>query len=69
MSWTKGANAYVESADLTEGEGGFEGILGASEDLARIYFVDTEDACRRGRRKTSRTSTRGMKGSSRSSAC
>jgi hypothetical protein len=28
--------------DLTSGEGGFEGILGASEDLARVYFVDTK---------------------------
>jgi hypothetical protein len=30
-----------EIADLTEGEGGFEGILGQSEDLSRVYFVDT----------------------------
>jgi hypothetical protein len=29
--------------DLSEGEGGFQGILGASEDLARIYFVDTAE--------------------------
>jgi DNA-binding beta-propeller fold protein YncE len=28
-------------ADLTEEKGGFQGILGASEDLSRIYFVDT----------------------------
>ena len=27
--------------DLTEGKGGFQGILGASEDLSSIYFVDT----------------------------
>jgi hypothetical protein len=33
--------AYEESADLAEGEGGFQGILGAGEDLSRIYFVDT----------------------------
>jgi hypothetical protein len=33
--------AYEESADLTEEEGGFQGILGAAEDLSRIYFVDT----------------------------
>jgi hypothetical protein len=33
-------SAYEPSADLTEGEGGFEGILGTSEDLSRIYFVD-----------------------------
>ncbi len=26
--------------DLTQGEGGFEGIAGQSEDLSRIYFVD-----------------------------
>jgi hypothetical protein len=28
--------------DLTSGQGGFEGSLGASEDLARIYFVSTK---------------------------
>ncbi len=28
--------------DLTQGKGGFEGIVGQSEDLSRIYFVDTE---------------------------
>jgi hypothetical protein len=27
--------------DLTEGQGGFQGILGAASDLSRIYFVDT----------------------------
>jgi hypothetical protein len=27
--------------DLTEGKGGFEGIIGQSEDLSSIYFVDT----------------------------
>jgi hypothetical protein len=36
------AEAYEPSADLTEGKGGFRGILGASEDLSRVYFVDTE---------------------------
>ncbi len=30
------------TADLTGGQGGFQGILGASEDLSRVYFVDTE---------------------------
>jgi DNA-binding beta-propeller fold protein YncE len=30
-----------EATDLSEGEGGFEGILGQSEDLSHIYFVDT----------------------------
>ena len=30
-----------EIIDLTEGEGGFQGITGQSEDLSRIYFVDT----------------------------
>ncbi len=35
-------SAYVESVDLTEGEEGFLGILGASEDLSRVYFIDTE---------------------------
>jgi hypothetical protein len=28
-------------ADLTQGQGGFEGILGAGEDLSHVYFVDT----------------------------
>jgi hypothetical protein len=27
--------------DLTQGKGGFQGIAGQSEDLSRIYFVDT----------------------------
>jgi hypothetical protein len=35
--------AYEPTVDLTEGEGGFEGILGAAEDLSRVYFVDTEE--------------------------
>jgi len=30
------------TADLTEGKGGFQGIAGQSEDLSRVYFVDTE---------------------------
>ncbi len=30
------------ATDLTGGEGGFQGIAGAAEDLSRIYFVDTE---------------------------
>jgi hypothetical protein len=34
-------SAYEPSTDLAAGEGGFQGILGASEDLSRIYFVDT----------------------------
>ena len=38
-----GTEAYEESADLTATQGGFEGILGASEDLEQIYFVDTAD--------------------------
>ena len=28
--------------DLTQGHGGFEGVAGESEDLSRIYFLDTE---------------------------
>jgi hypothetical protein len=28
--------------DLTQGDGGFEGISGISEDLSHIYFVDTQ---------------------------
>ncbi len=27
--------------DLTNGDGGFQGVMGQSEDLSRIYFVDT----------------------------
>jgi len=30
------------TTDLAEGKGGFEGIAGQSEDLSRVYFVDTE---------------------------
>lgn len=29
------------TTDLTEGQGGFQGIVGQSEDLSSIYFVDT----------------------------
>ncbi|HEX6667083.1 MAG TPA: hypothetical protein VF081_10870 [Solirubrobacterales bacterium] len=29
------------SVDVTEGAGGFEGVVGQSDDLSRIYFVDT----------------------------
>jgi hypothetical protein len=32
----------VEPTDLTQGQGGFEGIVGQSDDLSRLYFVDTE---------------------------
>jgi hypothetical protein len=41
------ANGHLHSladestTDLTQGKGGFEGILGQSEDLSSIYFVDT----------------------------
>jgi hypothetical protein len=28
--------------DLTQGEGGFEGLVGQSEDLSHVYFVDTQ---------------------------
>jgi hypothetical protein len=30
------------TTDLTEGQGGFQGIAGASEDLSRVYFVDSK---------------------------
>ena len=30
-----------ECTDLTQGEGGFQGIVGQSEDLSHVYFVDT----------------------------
>ena len=30
------------TVDLTDGEGAFQGMLGASDDLSRIYFVDTK---------------------------
>jgi hypothetical protein len=29
------------STDLTEGKGGFQGLTGQSEDLSRVYFIDT----------------------------
>jgi hypothetical protein len=35
-------DAYEATLDLTEGMGGFQGILGAAEDLSHIYFVDTK---------------------------
>ena len=31
-----------EEFDLTAGSGGFQGVVGASEDLSSVYFVDTE---------------------------
>lgn len=31
-----------ELTDVTSGHGGFQGILGAGEDLSKIFFVDTE---------------------------
>ncbi len=51
-------SAYEPTVDLTEGEGGFEGILGATEDLSRIYFVDTARADRSRRRKRKRRTRR-----------
>ena len=33
--------ALASCEDLTGGHGGLEGVLGASDDLSRIYFVDT----------------------------
>ena len=38
-----GTETYEEVADLTATQGGFVGILGASEDLEQVYFVDTAD--------------------------
>jgi hypothetical protein len=35
------AESPVQEADLSDGLGGFQGIVGQSEDLSRIYFVDT----------------------------
>jgi hypothetical protein len=29
------------TTDLSEGKGGFQGLLGQSEDLSRLYFIDT----------------------------
>jgi hypothetical protein len=36
------AEGPQEEADLTEGKGGFQGIVGRSEDLSHVYFVDSE---------------------------
>lgn len=33
--------AYQPVADVTTSQGGFQGILGAADDLSRVYFVDT----------------------------
>ncbi len=35
------AEAYEPTANLAQDQGGFQGILGAAEDLSHIYFVDT----------------------------
>ena len=35
------AMATEECTDLTGGQGGFEGIVGQSDDLSHVYFVDT----------------------------
>ena len=46
--------ASEECTDLTQGKGGFEGLLGQSEGLSHAYFVDTEvlsgaeESCRAG---------------------
>lgn len=34
-------SAYEPSIDLAQGQGGFQGIAGQSEDLSHLYFVDT----------------------------
>jgi hypothetical protein len=34
-------SAYALAADLTQGAGALQGILGAGEDLSHVYFVDT----------------------------
>jgi hypothetical protein len=36
-----GGEPPVEEADLTEGKGGFVEVIGQSEDLSHVYFVDT----------------------------
>jgi len=36
------AEVPVEEVDLTQGKGGFQGLVGQSEDLSHVYFVDTE---------------------------
>ena len=36
-------NAYEPSVDLTQGQGGFLGVAGQSEDLGHLYFVDSAD--------------------------
>jgi len=33
--------AFQQVVDLAEGQGGFQGLLGASEDFASVYFIDT----------------------------
>jgi hypothetical protein len=35
-------SVYELASDLAEGQGGFKGILGATEDLSRVYFIDTK---------------------------
>jgi hypothetical protein len=51
LHYTEGEEGTV---DLTQGKGGFQGVVGESEDLSHVYFVDTEElhpgeqACREG---------------------
>jgi len=40
-SLDEAGTAYEPSVDLAQGQGGFEGAAGHSEDLDHIYFVDT----------------------------
>jgi hypothetical protein len=37
-----GGGVYELQEDLSRGQGGFQGIVGQSEDLSHVYFVDTK---------------------------
>ncbi len=53
-------SAYEPATDLADGQTGFQGIAGASEDLSRVYFVDTA-ALTGDAKQASTTSISGMK--------
>lgn len=37
----EGGEGYDPSVDLTAGQGGFQGLVGQTDDLSHLYFVDT----------------------------
>jgi hypothetical protein len=48
LELNESATAYEPTYDLSQGNGGFQGILGAAGDLSVVYFVDTAVLTSRG---------------------